>query len=368
MDSFISALGKGSDWRACVINLVEDAGVIPASSNLAFLYVTARLAPDLKNILGYLRSNTKVTHWVGTTGTGICHNREEIYDAPAISALITSFPENSFQILELDDNPKLGFDAQHLDPSKFYFGVMHGNPYREVEFVLDRMTQAIPNSFFVGGLTSAEDYYAQIADGVTEAAMSGLLFEEGTNVITGLSQGCSPIGAVHRVTGCDKNILATLDHSPALDAFKKDIGEQLSNNLEYVSGTIFAALPIEGSDRGDYLVRNILGIDIDSKMIAIGESVELGQPLLFCKRDQSTAEEDLQRMLSQLKKRIKAPVKGALYFSCLGRGRHLFGDKSEELQLIQSALGDIPLVGFFANGEISHNRLYGYTGVLTLFC
>ena len=31
------------------------------------------------------------------------------------------------------------------------------------------------------------------------------------------------------------------------------------------------------------------------------------------------------------------------------------------------ALGDVPLAGFYANGEISHNRLYGYTGVLTLF-
>ena len=111
MESFISALGKGSDWRACVINLLADAGEIPASANLAFIYITATLAPDLTNILGYLRSNTRVTHWVGTTGTGICHNHEEIYDVPAISALISSFPQDSFQVLELDDKPNSEFNA-----------------------------------------------------------------------------------------------------------------------------------------------------------------------------------------------------------------------------------------------------------------
>jgi len=73
------------------------------------------------------------------------------------------------------------------------------------------------------------------------------------------------------------------------------------------------------------------------------------------------------RMLGDLKKRAEGPVKAGLYYSCLGRGRHQFGENSEELQLIREHLGDFPLVGFFANGEISHNRLYGYTGVLTLF-
>jgi small ligand-binding sensory domain FIST len=72
-------------------------------------------------------------------------------------------------------------------------------------------------------------------------------------------------------------------------------------------------------------------------------------------------------MLNDIKRDLKAQPKGAVYFSCLGRGEHMFGANSEELKLIQDTLGDIPLVGFFANGEISHNRLYGYTGVLTLF-
>jgi small ligand-binding sensory domain FIST len=75
----------------------------------------------------------------------------------------------------------------------------------------------------------------------------------------------------------------------------------------------------------------------------------------------------MQRMLDSIRKGLYAPARGALYYSCIARGASLFGPTSEELKTIRAALGDVPLVGFFCNGEISHNRLYGYTGVLTLF-
>ena len=89
--------------------------------------------------------------------------------------------------------------------------------------------------------------------------------------------------------------------------------------------------------------------------------------MMFCRRDGDTAREDMIRMLTDLKKRAGGDIKGGVYYTCLGRGRYQFGEDSEELRLIREHLGDFPLVGFFANGEISHNRLYGYTGVLTLF-
>ena len=88
---------------------------------------------------------------------------------------------------------------------------------------------------------------------------------------------------------------------------------------------------------------------------------------MFCRRDAASAVEDMRRMLDSIKQGLYTKPRGALYFSCLGRGANQFGPDSEELKLIQAALGDLPLAGFFCNGEISHNRLYGYTGVLTLF-
>jgi small ligand-binding sensory domain FIST len=141
----------------------------------------------------------------------------------------------------------------------------------------------------------------------------------------------------------------------------------LSRDLMRIGGQIFVGLPIQGSDTGDYLVRNLVGIDPNEGLVAVGDAVEQGRELMFCRRDTATAREDLDRMLRSLKGRLRAPPRGGVYCSCLGRGANLFGPDSAELKQIRDTLGDFPLVGFYASGEISQDRLYGYTGVLTLF-
>jgi small ligand-binding sensory domain FIST len=100
--------------------------------------------------------------------------------------------------------------------------------------------------------------------------------------------------------------------------------------------------------------------------VAIGAAVEPGDELVFCRRDAAAAREDLAGMLERLKAAAPRP-RGALYFSCVARGEHMFGSRGAELALVRQVLGEVPLVGFFCNGEICHDRLYGYTGVLTLF-
>ena len=160
----------------------------------------------------------------------------------------------------------------------------------------------------------------------------------------------------------------TLDNRPALEVLKEEIGEILARDLTRIGGHIFAAFPIEGSDTGDYLVRNLMGFDPDQGVLAVGDYLEEEKSLMFCRRDGNTARADMQRMLERLRRRVgQDEIRGGVYVSCLGRGRHQFGEDSEELKMIQDALGDFPLVGFFASGEIYHGRLYGYTGVLTLF-
>ena len=194
-----------------------------------------------------------------------------------------------------------------------------------------------------------------------------MLFSGRVSITTGLSQGCSLIGGRHQITGCQRNVIQTIDDRPALDVFKEDIGEVLARDLRRVGGYIFAALPIPGSDTGDYLVRNLIGIDPDQGLLAIGDLVHPGMEIQFARRDAETAREDLVHMIQGLLSRLPGPARGALYHSCLGRGRNLFGEDSAEMQLVRRLLGDVPLAGFYANGEISHHRLYGYTGVLTLF-
>jgi small ligand-binding sensory domain FIST len=89
---------------------------------------------------------------------------------------------------------------------------------------------------------------------------------------------------------------------------------------------------------------------------------------MFTRRDRDSAELDLKRMLDGLGRRAAGrPIKGGIYCSCVARGPNLFGDDSQELKCIRDSLGDFPLVGFFGNGEICNDRLYGYTGVLALF-
>jgi small ligand-binding sensory domain FIST len=116
------------------------------------------------------------------------------------------------------------------------------------------------------------------------------------------------------------------------------------------------------------MVRNLIGIDPDHKLLAIGDIVNPGMSIMFTRREVKTAYEDLVKMLEKIKGSLKGKVpKGGVYYSCMGRGESLFGKDSAELKTIQKSLGDFPLVGFFANGEIYYQRLYGYTGILTLF-
>jgi len=101
--------------------------------------------------------------------------------------------------------------------------------------------------------------------------------------------------------------------------------------------------------------------------LAIGEEVKAGDRVMFVRRDPKSAEEDLSSMIGNLKKRLPSSPRGGVYFSCVARGPNMFGEEGREMALIRDQMGDFPLVGFYGNGEISSNRLYGYTGVLALF-
>ena len=186
-------------------------------------------------------------------------------------------------------------------------------------------------------------------------------------VATGLTQGCTPIGPVHRIDEARDNVVMALDGRPALAVFYEDIGPQLAQDPRRLGNLIFAGLPVAGSDTGDYLVRNLMAIDPRHGWVVLGAEIAPGDQILFCRRDPDSARADLGRMLRQLAGRLSAPPKAGIYVSCIARGAALFGEPGVESGLIRETFGDLPLIGFFANGEISRDRLYGHTGVLTLF-
>jgi small ligand-binding sensory domain FIST len=364
---FRYAHAAGTTWRdiaqSCAKQLEGAAG------NLGFLYATDRVADHLSDILALVRKATGVAHWVGTVGLGVCTTGREYLDEPAAVAMIGDFEPDSFKVFSgvatEDDVKKLELK---VGGSQAAFALVHADPFNEhIGEIVGRLADKVESGFLVGGLTSSRQQNLQIADRVVDGGVSGVAFSDNVTIATRLTQGCSPIGPRHAVTGAQRNILVTLDGRPALDVFLEDIGEEMASEIERIGGLVFAGLPIKGSDTGDYLVRNLVGIDPSNKLIAIGDIVRADATVMFCRRDAETAQEDMTRMLDSIKQGLYAPARGAVYYSCIGRGASLFGPASEELKMIRAALGEVPLVGFFCNGEISHNRLYGYTGVLTLF-
>jgi small ligand-binding sensory domain FIST len=286
--------------------------------------------------------------------------------------MLGHFPPDSFAVFTTITEDFEEFSRTHkswCSDNEAMFAIVHGDPRNNyIANLVLQMSTRLGEGFLVGGLTSSRRKHFQIADGVIEGGLSGVLFSSEVNVFTRLTQGCSAIGPRHQVTESSNNIIIRIDDRPALDIFKEDIGKELANDLQRIAGYIFAALPIRGSDTGDYMVRNLIGIDPEHKLLAVGDLINPGMPIMFTRRDAKAAKENLVNMLNVIKKRLngKQP-KGGIYHSCVGRSENLFGKDSAELKIIAEVLGDFPLVGFFANGEIYHQRLYGYTGILTLF-
>jgi len=370
MEMFRAAHSSAPDWRAGANDCLVQIGNIPVEASLGFLYVTDKMAGDLPKLLEFFKDQTDIPHWVGSVGVGICATAQEYNDQPAMSVMIADFPLDSFRVFPAIKSDITEFAEHHAwcTHTDAHFGVVHGDPRNpKTPTFIAELAEAMKDGYLVGGLSSSHGPNFQIAGGLTEGGLSGVVFSSKVPVATAHTQGCTPIGQKHQITECQRNIAVRIDDRPALDVFHEEVGEVLARDLSRASGYIFAGFPIKGSDTGDYVVRNLMGVDAENKLIAIGGYLNPGDTIMFCRRDTQTAYEDLLRMLHDIKSRFIGRPKGGVYYSCLGRGVHMFGEDSAELRTIRQELGDIPLVGFFANGEISHNRLYGFTGVLTLF-
>lgn len=367
--TFRCAHAAASDWEVAARRCLQQLEGAPAEG-LGFVYVTEPFAPALADIHAYLRTRTGIESWVGTVGIGICAPGREYFDEPALSLLAAPLPAGSFRLIAAHEDqaaPLSAHDRAWAERHSAHFAIVHADPRTErLGMTIHGLARAL-DGFLVGGLTSSRTIFPQLAGGIAEGGVSGVLLGSEVRVATALSQSCTPVGPVHEITACEGNVLIELDGRPALEVFFEDAGEALARDLRRAAGYIFAALPVRGSDTGDYLVRNLVGVDVERKLIAIGEPVAAGDSVIWVGRDRAAAKQDMRRMLSDLRRRTDAPVKGGLYFSCLARGPNLFATEAEELEAIREALGEFPLAGFFCNGEISHDRVYGYTGVLALF-
>ncbi len=390
-DSFASASAAGTDWRdtsKAVLKMLEKAQTDGGDFNIGFIYISDNLTEEANSIINLFRSVTNIEHWVGAIGLGVCATGEEYVDEPAITAMIGRINKEDFCVFPaIDLNPEPARIAleEWTDSTEPMLVLVHGDPLTDTEpaTILSQLEQ-MTGGFLVGGMSSSRTAHLQFADEVTQGGISGVAFSQEIPVATALTQGCAPIGPVHTITRCDENVIIELDGQRAFDVFSADLRTMTVQKTEEAPdgkdkpddlfrGEVHVAFPVSGSDQQDYLVRNALGIDPDKGWIAVAHNVTNGEQMMFVHRDDETVRADLSRSLLDLRHRIQDEngefsPKGALYISSVARTMSDFGDRpGGEMKLVHEIIGDVPLVGFYANGEISNHRLYGYTAILILF-
>ncbi|KAF7599321.1 MAG: hypothetical protein CGU28_14030 [Candidatus Dactylopiibacterium carminicum] len=311
-------------------------------------------------MLSRLRQHTGVLEWVGASGVGVLGTRGAALDAPGISVLLGAFPLDSFRV----------FSGRKPLPRDFpaYAALVHADPLTPdmAELVRD-MAHKVRGGRLAGGVACARTQAWQIADGTLIGGLSGVAFDDRIQTLTGISQGCQPLPGSWRVTRAQDNLIEQIDSRPAVEVFREAAGPALGADLRRAVSTLLVGLSEDDADRRQFTARRIVALDVRTGRLAINDSAQSGQSLVFLRRDEAAARADLLRMLTELRNACPRPPRGALYVSCASRGGIMFERDDSEVEMIRETFGDIPLAGFFAAGEIAGDRLYGQTGCLTVF-
>ena len=359
---------------------------------LGWAYLTDALAGQADTLLADLQQRWPGVHWVGNTGIGVLAGGVEYLDEPALALMLCDLPAGSFQV----------FSGRHpLPQGTAHSALVHADPNtHDLDELITELAGRTTSGYLFGGLAASRQRCVHLADGVFDGGLSGVGFGPGVAMVSRVTQGCQPVGPARRITTSERNLVLTLDGEPALPLLLDALGISLQRpqqamaalraTLVGLTAPASTALAVPGRASGqfgaDTRVRHLIGIDPARQGIAIGDAAPTGQQLAFCTRDMAAARRDLVRICAEIRDELDgdaapgnahgdapadapAPsrIAGAVYVSCSGRGGPHFGAPSAEALIVQHALGDVPLVGFFAAGEIAHHHLYGYTGVLTVF-
>ncbi len=211
---------------------------------------------------------------------------------------------------------------------------------------------------------------------VVQEGVAGVLLRGEVKILTGVAQGCQPFGQAYTITKGEGNVIHEIAFSPAIDALKEALDTLTPEEKENVGPSIFVGLAMDelatARGRGDFLIRNLIGLNPEDGSIAVGEHVVTGQTVQFNRRTSAAAHDDLVQTVQAVARELgEDPVRFGLYFNCLGRGYGLFGQPDHDVGLIAAELGDFPLVGFFGNAELApvggKNYVHSYTGGLAVF-
>lgn len=346
--------------------------------DLAVLFVSPHHLGAVEDEATTIRELLRPQVLVGCTTAAVIGGAREVEGGPGLSLFAARLPGATLTPLALrvettPDGPAVagwptGPDAERattllglIDPFSF-----PGDAF------LARLNEDRPDLRVVGGLASAArgpgGNRLVVNETVTEQGAVGVLVDQGIDVRTVVSQGCRPVGTPYVVTRAERNVVQELAGRPALERLEDLVVSLSEDDRELLQQGLHVGLVVDEHlddfQRGDFLVRNVMGIDRDEGAIAIGDMVEVGQTLQFHVRDARTADEDLRELLAG------ESAAGALLFTCNGRGRHLFGEADHDVSVVETLLGPLPVSGMFCAGEIGpvggRNFLHGFTASVAL--
>lgn len=357
-------MARGGDWRQVARMLMAQMPHI-RQSNIGFLYVTDELAQDAASLFHVLRRISRIPHWLGGCGLAAFADGGALHGEPGAVMLAGRVPDGCVQFPEL--NPK------SLLESRAPFAMIHADVRVQALPLALAGIQALP-MFTAGGLMVNQGGPRLFQKDKIQTHPIGLCtFDSRQPVVTALFQGCQPFGRIRTVTAADGARLIGLDHRPAREIFTLDLMQLAKQDIDITgqAENIHIGLVHSGSDRGDYAVRGLNAIDPETEYLHVASQLAVGQKIRFVYRNQAFARAAMGDGLEKLMRRVRGmrckPV-AAHYVSCVGRVPYLFNDKDGiEMTLLKNALGDIPVAGYYAMGEISRGELHHFAGVLTVF-
>jgi len=374
---FRSAHATHPDWseatQQCLLQLEAQAGsgAYAKQANLGFLYLTEPLLPNVDEILATLKSRTGIPNWIGSTGVGICATGVEYVDEPALAVMLGHFAPGSFNVFSGTQRPPTLGTRTDSGAHAAYTALVHADPATPdlTELIVD-MAGKLESEYVFGALSSGRRGTRQIADRALAGGLSGVVFSSEVNLVSRVTQGAHPLpdAQPREVTKVEANVLEQLDGRPAFDVLLEDAGlrermpahahaeatrgdfAKLRSQLLALGrrGLFIGIEPEvahayhERAPRTDYVIRHVVALDPTKGTVAVAVPLEEGQRLAFCTRDETSARKDLIRICAEIREHLeeqrtrggRAVPRGAVYFSCVGRGSHMFGEQSEELRVI----------------------------------
>jgi len=349
--------------------------------DLAAIFACGPEPDDTAAALERSAAMSGATTVVGCSAAGVIGDGRGVELSSSVSVWVAELPEvalRSFHLEVLRTSESIavvGMPTRSVDDRA---AVLLVDPYSfPVDAFVEQTNEALPGLPLSGGLASGLR-----GAGSTRLLVDGVVHDRGAvGVVLGgdvslaalVSQGCRPVGPAMTVTAAEGNVLLELAGVPATEKLQRILTDLPPQEQAMVSGGLQIGVAmdeyVDEFSLGDFLVRGVVGAEPARRGLVVGDVVQVGQTVQFQVRDADTAAADLSVTLEQA--RPVAPVRGALLFSCTGRGSSLFTTPDHDVRLVKAGLGAGGVAGFFAAGEIGpvggRNHLHGFTASILAF-